>query len=235
MSTSTTTTAYTSVQEPVASSRSWVGRTPGKRSRVAPGHRRRRLPYLTAGVLLVVMCAAGAVVTVLAVGQRAPMLSLARPVDVGHVLGPQDLREVPLSADSDTDLIPAAQSRSVLGRPVAYSLPTGSLLTHAALGSPRIPPLGQAIVAVAAQPGQMPPDLAPGTRVTVIPTPDTNTGTTTSAPVGGPWPGVVTDVSVPGSDQSTVVSLQMPVANARQVAAVPAGEVSLVAVERGGR
>lgn len=236
MSTSTSTTEHS--QGSPAPSRSWAGRKPGEPSRIARGTgRRRRVPYLVLGVLLVVICVAGAVITVLQAGNREPMLSLARPVNVGDVLTPQDLRQIPLSSDSGADLVPASQAATVLGRPIAYSLPAGTLLPRSALGRPQVPPTGQAIVAVAAKPGQFPPQLAPGTTVSVIVVP--GSGSSTSSPQspasGGPWSAVVTSVGAPSSDQSTVVSLQLPVTSARQVAAVPPGQLSLVAVPAGGQ
>lgn len=234
MSTSTSTTEPS--QGPPAPSRSWVGRKPGEPARIARGTG-RRVPYLVLGVLLVVICVAGAVITVLQVGNREPMLSLARPVHVGDVLTPQDLRQVPLSSDSGADLVPARQAATVLGRPVAYSLPAGTLLPRSAFGRPQVPPAGQAIVAVAAKPGQFPPDLAPGATVSVIVVPGSgsSTSSTQSPAFGGPWSAVVTNVGAPSSDQSTVVSLQLPVTSARQVAAVPPGQLSLVAVPAGGQ
>lgn len=235
MSTSTSTAEPS--QGPPAPSRSWAGRKPGESARITPGTGRRRVPYLVLGVLLVVICVSGAVITVLQVGNRELMLALARPVHVGDLLTPQDLRQVPLSPDSGADLVPASQAATVLGHPVGYSLPAGTLLPRSALGRPQVPPAGQAIVAVAAKPGQFPPDLAPGTRVWVIVVPgsQSSTSTTPSPDFGGPWSAVVTSVAAPGSDQSTVVSLQLPVTSARQVAAVPSGQLSLVAVPAGGQ
>lgn len=221
-------------QGPPTPPRSWAGRKPSAPTRFTGSGRRRRAPYLVIGLLLVVVCAAGAVVTVMQVGNRASMLALARPVSVGHVLTAQDLRQVPLSADTGTDIIPASQEQSVLGQPVAYSLPGGTLLSRAALGQPQIPPAGQGVVAVGVKPGQFPPELAPGTTVSVIVVPNGSTGTSQLAS-GGPWSAVVTSVSAQANDQSTVVSLQLPTASARQVAAIPPGQLSLVAVPAGGQ
>ncbi|NKQ55580.1 flagellar biosynthesis protein FlgA [Amycolatopsis sp. K13G38] len=237
---STPTSTHEPQQGPPTAPRSWAGRKPGMPSRVAAGTgRRRRVPYLVLGVLLIVVCAAGTVVTVLQVGQREPMLSLARPVTVGHVLTPQDLRQVPLSADSGTDVVPASQASSVLGQPVAYSLPSGTLLPRSALGHPQVPPPGQGTVAVAVKAGQVPPDIAPGTTVSVIVTSgagaSSSTGSTQSTPSSGPWSAVVTSVAPQTNDQSTVVSLQLPTVNARQVAAIPPGQLALVAVPPGGQ
>ncbi|MBY8853919.1 hypothetical protein K7G98_39085, partial [Saccharothrix sp. MB29] len=50
------------------------------------------------------------------------------------------------------------------------------------------------------------------------------------------WPAVVTSVTTPANEQATVVSVQLTEAAARQVAAVPAGQLSIVMLStRGGR
>lgn len=237
---STPTSTHEPTQGPPAPSRSWAGHKPGSSSRISGGSgRRRRVPYLVLGTLLVVVCAAGAIVTVLQVGDREPMLALARPVEVGHVLAPQDLRQVPMSVDSGADLVPASQSSSVLGQPVAYSLPSGAMLSHSALGSPQLPPAGQGVVAVAVEAGHVPPGISPGTTVSVIVTPDSGAsagdGSAQDTSSAGPWDAAVVGVEPAANGQSTVVSLQLPTASARQVASMPSGQLSLVAVPGGGR
>lgn len=183
---------------------------------------------------MVVVCAAGAVLTVMQVGHRVPVLVLAGPVSVGQVLTAQDLRQVLLSADIDTGVIPASQEQSVLGQAVSFSLPGGSLLSRGDLGQPHVPAAGQAVVAVGVKPGQFPPDLAAGMTVSVIVVPSSGTGTSPVAS-GGPWSAVVTGVSAQTNDDSTVVSLQLPIASARHIAAMPTGQLSLMVVPAGGQ
>lgn len=227
----TTTSSPDPAPGPPKALRSWVTRTPGIGSRVTAPGGKRRVPYLVTGVLLVVVCTAGVVVTVARVGERTPVLVLARPVVVGQVLAPGDLRQVSVSADPDTDVLPADQTRVVVGQPVAYSLPAGTLLSRAALGAPQIPPPGQAVVAVAVAPGQFPPELGAGTTVSVIRIPGTGS---TGPPPGGPWTAVVAAVTATASAQTTVISLQLPAQGARQVAAIPSGQLSIVAEPAGG-
>jgi hypothetical protein len=175
------------------------------------------------------------VVAMMQVGHRVAMLALARPVTVGHVLIEQDLRQVPLSEDSGVGLIPASQAASAVGQPVAYALPAGTLLSRADFGAPQVPPPGQAVVAVAVKPGQFPPALAAGTTVSVIVVAGNNTGLAQPVAPGGSWTAVVTDVTTPANDQSTVVALVLPTASARQVAAIPSGQLSLMALSPGGQ
>ena len=88
-----------------------------RRLRGAP--RRRSLPHLLLGLLLVTSCTAGAVVWSLNVGDRRPALALARSVAVGHTFEAADLREVSVAMDGDVDAIPASEARRWSGRPRA--------------------------------------------------------------------------------------------------------------------
>ncbi|WP_220817025.1 SAF domain-containing protein [Amycolatopsis echigonensis] len=187
-----------------------------------------------------IACAAAAVIVSIQLDNRQPVLVLARPVTVGHLLSAPDFRQVSVSADVGLDAVPAAESSTVVGRPAAFSLPAGTLLTRGSLGPPAIPVDGQAIAAVALKAGQFPPALAPGARVAVlVSSGSASTGTASSNPgqVAVPiaqWTATVSDVGAGPDPQSTVVSLQLPEANARQLAAAPAGQVSLVALSGGG-
>lgn len=211
--------------------RSWIGGKPGAPSRISTrAGRRRRIPYLALGALLVVVCTIAAVVLVLRTADREPVLALAGPLPVGHVLTAQDLRQVPVSGAVGGDVIPAGEIETIVGRPLAYALPAGALLPRSALGSAQVPPDGQALVAVAVQPGQFPPELTPGARVAVVVVPDASTVTESTRS----WTAVVSSVSAGTEAQHTVVSLQLPEESAREVAAVPTGQVSLVALAKVG-
>ena len=191
--------------------------------------RRRRVPYLLLGVVLVVGCAAAGLVAGARLGSREPVLVLARPVTVGHVLAAEDVREVRISADG-VDTIPAGDRDSVLGKPVAYSLPTGTVLSRAAVGDAQVPPPGEAIAAVALKAGQFPTGLSPGSRVTVVVAPATSAVST--APTGGArsWPATVVAVVAADTEQTTVISLQLAEADAHALAAAPAGQIGVVTV-----
>lgn len=201
----------------------------------------RRIPYLLLGVVLVVACAAAAVIVSMQIDHRQSVLVLARRVNVGHVLSTQDLRQVAVSADVDLDAVPAAESSIVVGRPAAYSLPAGALVTRGSVGAPAIPTQGQAVAAVGLKAGQFPPALAPGARVAVLVSAASSTvgtpsisGTTIAAPIAA-WTANVTDIDGSAQDQqTTVVSLQLSEADARQLATAPVGQISLVALSGGG-
>ncbi|MEU0465367.1 SAF domain-containing protein [Amycolatopsis sp. NPDC006131] len=230
------TSTDTTTQKP-ASPNAWAGRDGKTPSRLSGGGRRRSVPYLLLGVLLVLVCAAGGVFAGMQLGNRESVLALARPVAVGQVLTAQDLKQVSMATDSGMDVMPASAASTVVGQPVAFSLPAGSLVTRSVLGAPQIPAQGKAIAAVGLKPGQFPPDLTPGTTVAVLTTPGqgTTTGTTTGTGQTSSWTAAVTGIATRETEQTTVVSLQLSESDARALASAPAGQLSLVAIAGGGR
>jgi hypothetical protein len=190
------------------------------------------------GVLLVLACTVGGVVWSLAAGDRQRVLALTRPVPVGRLLSTADLREVSIAADPAMSTMAASQASTVIGRALATSLPAGSLLTPDVLGAALVPSAGQAIIALALKPGMFPPELTPGALVAVVFVPSSATGPSSAyAPPGtsATWQAIVTGVTARADDQITVVSLQLPEAAARQVAAVPAGQLSVMVLPGSGR
>lgn len=235
----TTTPASTSTASTPrqTSSNAWAVREGKSPSRLTGGARRRSVPHLLLGVLLVVMSAAGGVVAGIQLANRENVLALARSVAVGQILSAQDLKQVGLPSDSGMDFVPASATSAVVGQPVAFSLPAGSLLTRSVLGAPLVPVSGKAIAAVGLKPGQFPPDLSPGTTVTVLTTQGqaVTPGTTTGTGQTSSWIAVVVGVATRETEQTTVVSLQLSESDARALATAPAGQLSLVAIARGVR
>ena len=204
-----------------------------------PGRRRRSVPHLLLGVVLVLACAIGFLLVTVQSGGRRAVLVLARPVTVGQILAVSDLRSVDLGVDDGVGVVEADAAASVVGRPLATSLPTGAVLSPALVGAPLLPGSGQAVVAVAVKPGQVPSEVAAGASVVVVEQPTaaplSESGSApTRASVGG-WAAVVTSVSSSTDEQVTVASLRMSEASARAVAAVAPGQLSIVLVAGGDR
>ncbi|SER92058.1 hypothetical protein [Actinokineospora terrae] len=204
-------------------------------SRLRTPGRRRGVPYLLLGVLLVLVCVGAFVLISLRSGDRQPVLALARAVSVGQVLATQDLRQVNVAVDPGVAVVPVDQAAAVLGRPMATSLSAGALLTPEDVGAAAVPAAGQGIAALALKPGQFPAEVSPGARVSVVFVPGPS-GTASTPPSSGGvvWPAVVTSVNTQLNGQDTVVSVQLSETAARQVAAVPAGQVSIVLLAAGG-
>ncbi|WP_284747691.1 SAF domain-containing protein [Amycolatopsis sp. RTGN1] len=219
---------------PEVGSASWVGKN-GKLTAVPTGRRtRRRLPHLLVGVLLVVVCVGGALWWSSNAQDRVPVLAVARPLSVGHVLEPADVHEVEISAADAVATVPTEQASAVLGRRMATSLGPGSLLTPSSVGPATIPAAGYAVVAVALKPGQFPLELAPGSPVLVV-LATSPPSATQLAGDDSTWPATVTGVAKAETDQNTVISLQLPGTTAPALARVPAGQVSLVLLAGGDR
>jgi hypothetical protein len=224
-------------QDAVSAGGSWVTDEKKAPSRLRGASRRRSIPHLLLGVLLVLACAIAFLLIALRSDDRQPVLALARPVSVGQVLKAQDLRQVNISADPDLSVVDAERAASVVGQTMSISLPPGALLTPTAVGSASVPAAGQALAALALKAGQFPPEAAPGAHVAVVFIPG-QAGAASSVSEGEAtraWPGVVTSVSAPANTQTTVVSVQLVEAAAREVAAVPTGQLSIVMLSDGDR
>jgi hypothetical protein len=160
-------------------------------------------------------------------GDRESVLTLARPVAVGQALSVWDLEQVSMAAGSVVEVVPASAASTVVGRPVAFSLPAGALLMRSMLGPSRVLAKGRVIAAVGLKAGQFPPDLTPGTTVLVFATPQQGQ---TSV-----WPAVVTGIASRETEQTTVVSLELTRTDARELASAPIGQLSVVAAPEGDR
>ncbi|MFI5593566.1 hypothetical protein ACIA5G_51670 [Amycolatopsis sp. NPDC051758] len=231
----TTTASSTSPDVKPASLNSWASRDGKMPARLSGGGRRRSVPHLLLGVLLVAVCSAGGVFAGMQLGDRESVVALARAVAVGQLLEVQDLKQVSMAVDSGMDVLPASAASTVVGRPVAFSLPVGSLVTRSVLGVLQIPAPGKGVAAVGLKPGQFPPDLAPGTTVAVLATPGQSPAVGTPVGQTSSWTAVVSAVAARETEQVTVVSLQLAESDARALASAPAGQLSLVAIAGGGR
>ena len=220
--------------------------------RAPPGRRRRHLPLVVVGVLVVVGCALAFADVSLRSGHGAEVLVVAQPVPAGQVLTAGDLRAVKLSAPGGVASVPAGEEQAVLGQPAAVPLTPGSVLTRAEVGSGALVGVGSDVVAAALKAGAYPPDLAPGDKVQVIPVITSASGSTVSGSTvsgsssatgsagptaQGPLPATVLAVQGPSatSGSPAVVSLVVARSDAAEVASLAAaGEVALVEVGGGG-
>lgn len=229
------TTNFTTRQEttPPSTSANGSWTTDGAKptSRLRTTKRRRSIPHLLLGALLVVACAVAFVMVSLNVSNRHAVLALARPVSVGHVLTAQDLKQVNIAEEPGISIVDAGQATSLVGKTMSESLPEGAVLTPDAVSGTGIPTAGQAIVALSLKAGQFPPEVSPGTHVSIVFAPGQAGTTLTNPPTPGTttvWRAVVASVTPLQEQQITVVSTQVSQDAADQIAAVPAGQLSIV-------
>ena len=203
-----------------------------------PTGRRRQVPWIVTGVLLVVGCALAFGVASLRIAKGEQVLAVAQEVPVGHVLQASDLRVVRVSPASGLDPVLASAEATFLGRPAAVALVPGTLLTPADLGPS---PLGAGafdVVALALKAGAYPPSLGPGEQVDVVPVIG-GTSTSSAAALPGQFNPVqafvvAVDAAPAGSSAAAVVSLEVPPSDAAEVASLAAaGQAALVMVPSG--
>lgn len=200
--------------------------------RPTTGRRRRQLPLVVVGVLLVLGCALAFADMSLRTGRGEEVLVVAQPVAPGQVLTSGDLRSVRVSANGGLATVPADEASSVLGRPAAVALVPGAVLAAGDVGSGPAASAGSDVVAVGLKPGAYPPDLAAGDRVQVVPVASSSGGGGTTSGEN-PVDAVVVAVQPASatSDSPAVFSLQVGKSTADEVAQlVAADEASLVQV-----
>jgi hypothetical protein len=203
-------------------------------ARPRPSGRRRQLPLMVVGVLLVIGGALAFADASLHLGSREEVLVVSEPLAAGQVITSSDLETVRVSTGSGLQVVPAGDEASVVGSPVAVPLVAGALLTRAEVGSTAPVASGSDVVAVGLKAGQYPPDLAPGDRVQVVPV--TSPSSSSLTPTGTPVSATVlaVDVASVASDSPTVFSLQVSRSDADEVAALAAAnEASLIQVGSG--
>ncbi len=205
------------------------------------GRRRRQLPLVVVGVLLVVGCALAFAEGSVRLGHGEEVLVVAQPVAAGQVLTAGDLRAVRLSAPGGVASVRAGQEQAVVGQPAAVPLALGSVLTRAEVGAGAGVGAGSDVVAVALKSGAYPPDLAPGDKVQVVPVASGSGASPAAGSAGStgqrPLPATVLAVQGPSatSGSPAVVSLGVARSDAAEVASLAAaGEVALVQEGIGG-
>jgi hypothetical protein len=236
--TGVTTNITTQDRPSTSTSGPWVADGKKPASRLRGTKRRRSIPHLLLGALLVLACAAAFLVVSLNSGNKESVLALARPVAVGQVLTTQDLKQVSVAVDSGVSVVDASQAASVVGKTMSASLPAGALLTVDMVSGAGVPAVGQAIAALSLKAGQFPVEVSPGAHVSVVFVPGQAGAALAGPPVPDSttvWPAVVTSVTSPPNQQITVVSVQLSQAAARQIAAVPAGQLSIVMLPGSGQ
>lgn len=225
------------------------GKTATKGLRPAPGAsppasgRRRQVPWIVTGVLLVVGCALAFGVASVRASHGEVVLVVAQPVPAGQVLQASDLRAVRLSPPSGLQPVQLSSEANVVGRPVAVALVPGTLLTPADVGSGSAGSAASDVVALALKAGGFPPSLGPGQSVEVVPVPGTTSAGSTSSVSSSSGSGqlslvravvVGVEAAPVGSSAAAVVSLQVLPSDASEVASLgAAGDAVLVVVPSG--
>ena len=211
--------------------------TPDGRNSVAtrrlPFERRRQLPWVAAGVVLIVGCALLFAVITSRGSSVRQVLIVTGSLPAGHVLTAGDLRTTSLR-EASVASVSAGQEAAELGRPLVVPLLAGSLLTPAVVGSGSEVSAGQGVVGLALKAGQYPPALGPGDQVQIINTTPSSSSGSSPSPAAISATVVGVDAAPEGSADTEVVSVQVDQADAAAIAQFGTlGQASLVLLPPG--
>ena len=211
----------------------------GERGPWRARRRRGRVPYLSFGALLVLVCVLGFAYYASQLGDRVPVLAVAQPVAAGQSITAADLKQVSAANDATLGLIPVSQASAVIGRTAVVPLLPGTLLTQSLIGDAAFPPSGKVVASVALKPGQYPQGLVTGAHVEAFVSAGTAGGQNSSsasaaAGSGSRLSAVVLGVDLGGDGQgNTVVTLLLDASDATKLAA-GAGVVLMQTAPAGG-
>jgi hypothetical protein len=212
---------------------------PPQRQGTAPASalkHRRQVPWVVAGVLLVVGCGLAFGVASLRLSKGEQVLAVVKAVRAGQPVEAGDLQAVTLTPAPGLIPVAAVAESAEVGKPAAVALMPGTLLTPADLGTPPDGSGDDDVVALALGAGAYPPALSAGDTVEVVPVPNASGAAAPGEGPASPVRAVVVtvDAAVSGTNVDAVVTLAVPPAEAPGVAALAAaGRAALVQLPPG--
>ena len=123
---------------------------------------------IIAGALLMVISALAAGLLYADLGNRRPLVAIARPVAAGQVIQRGDLTQVLVGSVGGIRTMQWSGRASVIGRTAAVSLVPGSLLNPSQLATGTAIDPASAVVGAVLKPGQFPAGLRSGDKVLAI-------------------------------------------------------------------
>ncbi|GAA2767505.1 hypothetical protein GCM10010103_65470 [Streptomyces paradoxus] len=131
--------------------------------------RRRRPGVIALSLALIAAGGAGVAVLLLQVGDRTPVVTVVRDVQVGQVLTEQDLGKAAVALDPAVKAVRADDLKSVLGKRAAVELRPGSLLSPSQVTKDSLVKPGEQLVPIGLKPDQVPATaLVPGQKVQLV-------------------------------------------------------------------
>jgi len=183
-------------------------RSNGQPKSLQPAATNRRRPVarnrgrIGAGVFTIALSGLLAVLVYGNVGERQPVLAVARTVDPGQVITSADLRVVRVAADADVQTVAASERASVVGQRASVRLLAGSVLIPGAVTKRDVVGGGASVIGAIVKPGQYPLGLRAGDEVDVL---------VIGGPSGDrPVRAVIADVSSSTGAAGTAISLAVP-------------------------
>ncbi len=198
-----------------------------------PPRARRRWGLFAAMVLVVAFGALGNVWLLASTTTAQEVVAARTTIERGSVITREDLMAVRIEIDPSLHTVPGDDLSGLVGQRAALDVAAGSLVTTESVTATTIPPDGYSLVGIGVAQARMPGvSLVAGDEVRVVATPQlaTEAGAdatpvSVAAVVVGTQPG--TDAT--GGGAQTIVTVQVPTADAASLAALAAtGNVALV-------
>lgn len=171
------------------------------------------------------------------------VLAAAASLPAGTVLSRADLRTVD-AGTAGSGTVGASQEGALLGKTLAFGLPSGALLAPGDVG--RFPPAGFMTVSLLVKPGQYPRDLVAGQKVGVLPLTADGSGALSEQQAGavpagggadGSGPGVVPAqllALTPAGDSQGGMVAELLVAQGQAAQVAAAADTALLGMSGGG-
>jgi hypothetical protein len=198
---------------------------------------RRRSPALASlGVVLVVIGAlAGWRYVAAASSDSRPYIAVYQQVSVGEQITSADLQVVSITSVRGLTPIPASQMSSIVGQFAKVALVPGTLLTAGDVTTTNAVGPNQALIGLKLGATQRPGrGLRAGDHVLLVSVPQSAGSSQAGAPSLPLLPAIVIDVNAPDTQNTAVVDVLVPVAEATAVAALAnLSEISVVLVAAG--
>lgn len=199
----------------------------------APPRARRRWGLFAAMVLVVALGALGNVWLLASTTTAREVVAARTTIERGSVITREELMTVRIELDPSLHTVPGGDLARLVGQRAALDVAVGSLITAESVTETTIPPDGYSLVGIGVAQARMPGvALLAGDQVRVVATPQPSTGTHTDATpvsVGAVVVGTRPGTDATGAGAQTIVTVQVPTADAAALAAMAAtGNVVLV-------
>ncbi len=198
-----------------------------------PPKPRRRWGLFAAMAALVCLGALGNVWFHQASTNAKQVVAARSTIERGTVISRDQLMTVQVGSDPALRPVDASQIENMVGKRAAIDVAAGSLLTADVATTKNVPAQGQSLVGVAVTPAMMPgTQLVAGDRIRIVATPAQQAlGETAAAPVAVAAVVVSTQTGADttGQGAQTIITVDVPTADAAQLAAIAAtGKVAVV-------
>lgn len=232
MTTSAVTSSARTVRSPADERRPTNGALPAAIV-PAPPKARRRWGLFAAMVLVVALGALGNVWLLASTTTAREVVAARTTIERGSVITREDLMTVRVELDPSLHTVPGADLNGLVGQRAALDMAAGSLVTSESVTGTTVPADGYSLVGIGVAQARMPGvTLVAGDDVRVVATPQLATGAgadATPVSVAAVVVGMQSGTDATGAGAQTIVTVQVPTADAASLAALAAtGNVALV-------